>query len=86
MKIDVKVIPGAKKNLLKKEGPLIKVYLSAPAIEGKANKALVEFLADQFHVAQRDIEITKGLKSRHKTINIKPLSDQGRQEALSRLE
>lgn len=73
MKIDVKIIPGARKNLFHQEKNLIKIYLRAPAHEGKANKALVEFLAEHFQVAKSQIEITKGLKSRNKTINILPI-------------
>ena len=70
MKIDIKVIPGAKKNLFRKEASLTKVYLTAPAQEGRANKALVEFLAEHFDLPKANIEIIKGLKSRTKTINI----------------
>jgi hypothetical protein len=69
-KIDIKVIPKAKKELVKEENGILKVYLTAPAIEGKANEALVECLSEYFHVKKRSIEITKGLKSRYKTINI----------------
>ncbi len=73
MKIDVKVIPAAKKSLIKQEGNLWKIYLSAPAIDGKANKALIALLATHFNVRKGQIEITKGLKLRHKTINIKDI-------------
>ena len=71
MKIDVKVIPAAKKNLIKQEGNVWKVYLNAPAVDGKANRALIALLAEHLKVRKSRIEITKGLKSRHKTINIK---------------
>ena len=70
MKIDIKVIPGAKIDLFKEEGGRYKVYLTAPAVAGKANQALVKFLAEHFGVRQSQIEIIKGLKSRHKTIMI----------------
>ena len=69
--IDVKVIPHAQKNFLKQENGLLKVYVKAPALEGKANKALIEFLAEYYHVSQSSVEIIKGLKSPRKTINIK---------------
>jgi len=71
MKIDVKVIPAAKKNLIKKEGDVWKVFFNAPAVDGKANRALIALLAEHLKVRKSQIEITKGLKSRHKTINIK---------------
>ena len=70
MTIDVKVIPQAKKTLMKEAGGIFKVYLKAPAVDGKANQALIEFLADHFSVKKSAVEIIKGLKSRHKTINI----------------
>ena len=72
----VKVIPGAKRNAVKQErdiweGDMWKVYVNAPAVDGKANKALIVLLADYFQVRKSQIEITKGLKSKHKTISIK---------------
>ena len=70
MEIILKVVPGAKRNLLKKEAGGIKVYLTAPAVDGKANKALVRFLAEHFDARKADVTIIKGLKSRHKTIKI----------------
>ena len=70
MKIEVKVIPGAKRNLVLSEGTGLKVYLTAPAADGKANKALVDILAQNYGVRKQQIEIIKGLKSRHKIIII----------------
>ena len=70
MKIDVKVIPAAKKNHIKQEGDLWKIYLKAPAIDGKANKSLIALLAEHFDVRKGQIEIIKGLKLKRKTINI----------------
>ncbi len=69
--ISVKVIPHAKRNLIKKEGDFFKIYLNAPAIEGKANQALIRFLAQHYRVAKSAVVITKGLKSRFKTVMIK---------------
>jgi len=68
--ITVKVIPQAKKSLVKKEEGLLKVYIRAPAVEGKANGALIELLAGYFDVRKSQIQIIKGLKSRIKTISI----------------
>jgi uncharacterized protein (TIGR00251 family) len=70
MRINLKVIPGAKRNQWKAEGQDVKVYLNAPAVEGRANAALVRFLAEHFGVKITQVEIIKGLKSRHKVINI----------------
>jgi uncharacterized protein len=70
MKMNVKVIPGAKRDLLKEEENGIRVYLTAPAVDGKANEALIGFLAEHYGIRQREIEIIKGLKSRNKVIII----------------
>ena len=70
MKIHIKVIPQAKKNDLKQENDVFKVYLTAPAQEGRANEALIDFLADYFKVRRSAIEILKGLKTRNKVVNI----------------
>ena len=71
MKINIKVIASAKKDNIKRDGGQWKVYLAAPAVDGKANEALIDLLAEHFKVRKNQIEIIKGLKSRHKTINIK---------------
>lgn len=68
--MNIRVVPGAKKNFIREEEGRLKVYLNAPAVEGKANKALVKFLAEYFKVRKSQIEITKGLKSRDKIVNI----------------
>lgn len=70
MIIQVKVVPNAKKPLVKKDGEEYRVYVTAPAVEGKANEALVRALAGHFGVGKSAIQITKGLKSRRKTIKI----------------
>ena len=73
MEIEVKVIPNAKRNAISAEGQRFKVHLSAPAVDGKANEALVRFLAEHYQVRKSQIEITKGLKSRHKIIIIREI-------------
>jgi len=73
MKIEVKVIPSARKNAIRQEGGRYKVHLTAPAVDGKANETLIKFLAGHYGVRKNQIEITKGLKSRHKIIIIKDI-------------
>ena len=68
--INIKVIPGAKRNKILQQAGTYKVYLTAHAVGGKANKALIVLLADYFKVRKSKIEITKGLKSRLKDISI----------------
>ncbi|MDP2652652.1 MAG: DUF167 domain-containing protein [Candidatus Omnitrophota bacterium] len=69
---EVKVVPNARRNLVRQEEGRYKVYLSAPALDGRANAALVEVLAEHFGVKKSRIEIIKGLQSRNKTIKMFP--------------
>jgi uncharacterized protein (TIGR00251 family) len=48
----------------------IKVKVTAPPIEGKANEALILFLAKEFRISISSIKILKGLHSREKTLRI----------------
>ena len=74
MDIHVKVTANAKKNFIRKENGNYKVYLTTPAVEGKANKALIGFLAEYLQVKRNQISIWRGEKSRVKIIRIQPLS------------
>lgn len=73
MKIEAKVIPNAKRVLVKPEGPGLKVYLTAPPLDGRANDMLSEVLAAHLGVKKRQLTVIKGLHSRQKTIKIDKL-------------
>ena len=65
--------PGAARSeFAGMHGERIKVRLAARAIDGKANEALVEFLAAHYGVAKRNVRIVAGLKSRQKRVLIQP--------------
>jgi len=68
--IPVKVIPRAKGNKVKKEDAGFKVYLTAPPIDGKANKLLIKLLADYFSCKKQQIKILKGRRSKNKLIQL----------------
>ena len=66
--------PGARvSEFAGRHGDRIKVRLAARAVDGKANEALIEFLAAHYGVAKRDVRITAGLKSRQKRVVISGL-------------
>jgi uncharacterized protein (TIGR00251 family) len=48
----------------------IKVRIAAPPVEGKANEALIRFLAKEFKISASSVEILKGHHSREKMIRI----------------
>jgi len=76
MKLSIKVIPNAKQNKLIEVASLmagqkaIKVYLTAPAVDGKANKALIDFLSEYYAVKKSSIKIVRGETSRNKIVDI----------------
>ena len=48
----------------------MKVKIQAPPIEGRANEALIEFLAEVLEVPRRTVTLVRGDTSRHKTVRI----------------
>ncbi|MBN1353584.1 MAG: YggU family protein [Candidatus Omnitrophica bacterium] len=71
MKLNIRVQPrSSKEGIIQLSGNSYKVHMREPALEGKANKKLVEILAEYFGTKKRDIEILSGHKSRNKVVNI----------------
>ena len=75
--IKVKLLPKSSRNqFVGREGGLFKVKVTAPPIEGKANKALLALLAGKLRVPKGAIEIISGKSSRLKSIRIDGLSEE----------
>jgi uncharacterized protein (TIGR00251 family) len=75
--LPVHVIPNAKiDKVVGAHGDAIKIKLRAPAVEGKANRALINFLAGKLEVFPREISIRAGEKSRNKIVRIERLDEQ----------
>jgi uncharacterized protein (TIGR00251 family) len=71
MIIRVRVIPSAKENdIVGRIGSTIRLKVAAPAIDGKANQELCQFLAEFFEVRSKSIKIVRGEKGREKTVEI----------------
>ncbi len=70
MKLKIKVIPNAKKNHIIEDKGILKVYVKARPINGKANQAVIETLGKFFKVKKKNVKIITGLKSREKIIEI----------------
>ena len=63
------VQPGAKRSEVSGlHGDALKIRLAAPPIEGRANEALLRFIADSFEVPLRNVELKQGAQSRRKTV------------------
>ncbi|MFZ0796527.1 MAG: DUF167 domain-containing protein [Terriglobales bacterium] len=73
----VKVRPRAKKNAITGEvGDALKLALTAPPVDGKANDACIEFLAKLLKVPRSSVTIAAGQGSRNKVIRVAGLSVQ----------
>lgn len=73
----VHVVPNAKiEKVVGEHGGAIKIKLRAPAVEGKANAALIRFLAEQLELPRRAIVLERGRTSRDKLIRIDNVSDE----------
>lgn len=73
---NIKISPNAKKNEIISEGDIIKVKITAQPVDGKANKALVEFLSKTFKIPKTSIKIIKGETSKEKTILFEIFDDE----------
>lgn len=71
--IDARIIPKSSRNEII-GGDIIKIKVTSPPVDGKANKAVVELLSKQFKVPKKDIQIVSGEKSRNKRIRIYGIS------------
>jgi uncharacterized protein len=82
--LKVRVIPNAKKTefIGFREDELV-LRLSAPAVEGKANKAATGYIARYFGVRRSAVSIVSGEKSRHKIFQIVGLESSDLERRLS---
>ena len=71
----VKVHPRAKKNAITGEaGDALKLALTAPPVEGRANEACIAFLAELLNVSRSSVTIAAGESSRNKVIRVRGMS------------
>ena len=65
--LDLYIQPKAAKNsICGLHGNELKLAITAPPVDGKANKAVISYLAELFDIAKSSVTITNGLQSRHK--------------------
>lgn len=75
LKVRVKVVPNAScDQIVAWLGNALKVKVRAVAEGGKANKAVIELLADQLEIAKAQIQITSGLTQANKVVILQGIS------------
>lgn len=76
--LEVHVQPGARSTeAVGMHGTRLKIRLSAPPVDGKANRALVDWVADWLGVARAGVSVVRGETSRQKTLRIEGLTAPG---------
>ena len=84
--IHVRVVPRAGRTALAgRRGDALLVRLAAAPVEGAANEALIEFLAEVFDCRRSDISITSGQKSRDKRVRIAGMTQDELARQMTRL-
>jgi len=85
MKLRVRVIPNAKKTAFsgRRDDEWV-LRLNAPPVDGKANKAAVEFIAQTLGVVRSNVSLISGEKARHKIFEIVGLQPSDVERELSR--
>jgi uncharacterized protein len=80
----VKVHPRARKNAITGTvGNALKLAVTAPPVEGKANEAVIEFFADFFAIPRSSVSIASGETSRNKVVRVTGISIQRVRELLA---
>jgi len=82
---NIKIVPNSSKNDIVLENEFVKVKITAQPIEGKANKALIEFLSKKFKIPKTSIEIVKGETTKEKTLLFKTTDEEKQAKILSSL-
>ena len=68
----VRVVPRSSRNqIVGVEGGVLKIKLTAPPVEGAANAALIEFVAEWLGVRRSAVSIISGAKVRSKLVRVK---------------
>jgi uncharacterized protein (TIGR00251 family) len=70
VKIQVNVKPNSKTEEVSREGNSLVIKVKEPPKEGKANQAVIRLLARHFGVPQSRINITSGIRSKNKVIEV----------------
>ena len=66
----LRILPNSSKNEIIKSEDVIKVKITSPPVDGKANKTLIEYLSKSFKIPKTSFKIIKGETSKDKTLMV----------------
>ncbi len=80
----VKVHPRARKNAITGTvGDAVKLALTAPPVDGKANQAVIEFFSDLFDIPRSSVTIASGETNRLKVVRVSGISAENVRQRLA---
>lgn len=82
--IVARIIPKSSRNeIVGMEGGIVKIKVTAPPVDGLANRAVIELFSKELKIPKKDIAIISGEKSKNKKIRIHGVSDLNLQKVKS---
>jgi len=70
-RLAVRVRPGARRTaVVRYDGAVLHLDIAAPPIEGRANAALIDFVADELGLPERALEVIRGHRTRNKLLEV----------------
>ena len=82
--LHLRVQPCASRNRITQRNGRLCVALTAPPVDGKANKALCNFFAKWLQVPRRTVQLVSGERSRDKTLLVESMSANSIQKKLKK--
>ena len=67
---------SSKNEIVGAHNGLLKIKITAPPVDGRANECLIEFMSDLFDIPKRDVLLVKGDTGRHKVVELSGLSEE----------
>jgi uncharacterized protein (TIGR00251 family) len=70
LRLSVEAHPNARRSRLDLVDTTLRVWVMAPAVDGRANKAIEQTIAHALGVGPREVRIVSGARGRHKLVEI----------------
>ncbi len=76
---------ASRSRVVGEHGGRLKVQLAAPPVDGEANQALGDLVADLFQVAKRQVAVVQGLTGKRKLVRVQGVTLQAAEAALAKV-
>lgn len=84
VRLHLLIQPGARKSeIVGEHAGKLKIKINAPPVDGEANEAVVEFIAELFGVAKKNVSLVRGQTSKNKVLEISGVSLASAQQVIS---